>query len=74
MQLKEENVRCTGVHVHCKLQAEQRTFYKKEEDAKCRLGCFRKTLFRENQKYNPSSNSLGVSLKVSKRFFDCDKV
>ena len=40
----------------------------------CWLGCFRKTLFRENQKYNPSSNSLGVSLKGSKRFFDFDKV
>ena len=33
------------------------------------LGCFRKTLFQENQKYNPSSISLGVSLKGFKSFF-----
>ena len=38
------------------------------------LGCFRKTLFQENLKYNPSSISLGVSLEGSKRFFDFDKV
>ena len=34
--------------------------------AVCTLGCFRKTLFQENQKYNPTRISLGVSLKGSK--------
>ena len=38
------------------------------------LGCFRKTLFWENEKYNPPRISLGVSLKESKRIFDFDKV
>ena len=38
------------------------------------LGCFRKTLFQENQKYNPQSISLGVSLKRSTGIFDFDKV
>ena len=40
----------------------------------CLVGCFRKTLFQENEKYNPPSNSLGVSLMRSKRIFDFDKV
>ena len=41
---------------------------------KCAVECFRKTLFRENQKYNPPRISQGVSLKGSKRIFDSDKV
>ena len=40
----------------------------------CTLGCFRKTLFQENWKYNPPRISLGVSLKGSKRIFNFDKV
>ena len=33
----------------------------------CTLGCFRKTLFKENKKRNPPSISLELSLKGSKR-------
>ena len=33
------------------------------------LGCFRKTIFQENQKYNPLCISLGVSLRGSKIIF-----
>ena len=43
-------------------------------NSECAVGCFRKTLFQENQKYNPPSISLGARLKESKRFFDFDKV
>ena len=32
------------------------------------VGCFRKTLFQENSKYNPPNISLGVSLKGSNYF------
>ena len=38
------------------------------------LGCFRKTLFRDYQKYNPPRISQGVSLRGSKMIFDSDKV
>ena len=35
-------------------------------------GVSEKTLFQENQKLNPQSISLGVSLKESKMIFDID--
>ena len=59
---------------HCLSTQKGHEGHSQEARSQCPVGCLRKTLFRENQKYNPSRISLGVILKGSKRFFDFDKV
>ena len=39
----------------------------------CKVGCLKKKHFQENEKYNPPSICLGVSLKGFKRIFDSTK-
>ena len=65
---------CNGIHNLISFTDELLYGY---SDVQCTLGCFRKKKTRfvqENLKYNPTSISLGVSLKGYKRIFDSDKV